>query len=193
MAKDTGIKAAREAVHPPGDHICVCSKCGKESTVGIGVKCNSQECSECGGPMVAKMAGEQRESLSADDKRDLLQASLIDQYGVTPDFEPDPTGMYVQEVYDDYIVYRIGEQLYKTSYTLAEDGAVTFSGDPEKVTRSTVYTPMESLQAKYSEIVQEAGRRNATLDSSRIKKIVELCQELLSSDLPDGELAKKAN
>jgi len=29
MAKDTGIKAAREAVHPPGDHICVCSKCGK--------------------------------------------------------------------------------------------------------------------------------------------------------------------
>jgi len=130
--------------------------------------------------------------MSDDDKRSLIQSALIDQYGVTPDFEPDPTGMYVQEVYDDYIVYRIGEQLYKTSYTLAEDGAVTFSGDPEKVTRSTVYTPMESLQAKYSEIVQEAGRRNATLDSSRIKKIVELCQELLSSDLPDGELAKKA-
>ena len=192
MAKDTGIKAAREAVHPPGDHICVCSKCGKESTVGIGVKCNSQECSECGGPMVAKMAGEQRESLSADDKRDLLQASLIDQYGVTPEANPDPTGLSISEVYDDYLIYRIGEQLYKTNYALAEDGSATFTGDPEKVTRSTVYTPMESLQAKYAEIVQEAGRRNATLDSSRIKKIVEICQELLSSDLPDGALVKKA-
>jgi len=142
--------------------------------------------------MVAKMAGEQRESLSADDKRDLLQASLIDQYGVTPEANPDPTGLSISEVYDDYLIYRIGEQLYKTNYALAEDGSATFTGDPEKVTRSTVYTPMESLQAKYAEIIQEAGRRNATLDSSRIKKIVELCQELLSSDLPDGELVKKA-
>ena len=51
---------------------------------------------------------------------------------------------------------------------------------------------MESLQAKYSEIVQEVGKRNATLDSTRIKKIVELCQELLSSELPDEKEVKKA-
>ena len=46
---------------------------------------------------------------------------------------------------------------------------------------------IESLQSTYSEIIQEAGRRNAVLDSARIKKIVELCQELLSSDEPPAE------
>ena len=52
--------------------------------------------------------------------------------------------------------------------------------------------PIESLQSKYSEIIQEVGKRNATLDAARIKKIVELCQELLSSEEPDEEKAKEA-
>ena len=53
-------------------------------------------------------------------------------------------------------------------------------------------TAKESLQTIYSEILQEAGRRNASMDSARIKKIVELCQELLSSETPDEEEVKKA-
>jgi len=187
---------AKEAVHPHGDHVCVCADCGKEVTVGVGVKCNTQKCPECGAPMTAKTAGENRESdtgeMSADDKHSLLQSALVDQYGVTPDINPDPTGMYIQEVFDDYIVYRAGEQLYKVGYTLAEDGTVTFSGEPEKVTRQTSYTPMESLQKKYADIVMETGRRNATLDSGRIKKAVELCQGLLSSEAPDEAQVKTA-
>jgi len=48
------------------------------------------------------------------------------------------------------------------------------------------------LQSKYSEIIQEAGRRNANIDSSRLKKIMALCQELLSSDEVDDGKVKRA-
>ena len=51
---------------------------------------------------------------------------------------------------------------------------------------------LPELQTKYAEIFQEAGRRNASLDASRIKKIVQLCQELLSSEEPDEKDIKKA-
>jgi hypothetical protein len=40
----------------------------------------------------------------------------------------------------------------------------------------------ESLQSRYSEIIQEAGKRNAAADAGRLKKIIEMCQELLSDD-----------
>ena len=51
----------------------------------------------------------------------------------------------------------------------------------------------EELQSTYSEIIQEVGRRNANLDSARIKKIVALCQELLSSEgEPEEEKTKEA-
>jgi regulator of replication initiation timing len=40
----------------------------------------------------------------------------------------------------------------------------------------------ESLRQRHSEIIQELGRRNASADAGRIKKIMELCQELLSSE-----------
>ena len=50
----------------------------------------------------------------------------------------------------------------------------------------------EDLQAKYAEIIQETGRRNATLDAARIKKIVALCQELLSNEVEDEEKTKEA-
>jgi len=103
----------REALHPHGEHICICSECGKEITVQENVKCNTQKCPDCGAPMVAKSAGERRESM---------------------------------------------------------------------VTKTKESLSVESLQDTYSEMIQEAGRRNAALDSARIKKIVQLCQELLSSE-----------
>ena len=187
----------KEAIHPHGNHVCVCSTCNTEVTVGTSVKCNTQVCSKCGGPMLAKMAGEKRTKeatgeLSADDKRDLLQTALVSHYRVAPNYEPDPTGLYISEVFDDYLIYRIGEQLYKSAYTIAEDGVPSFTGEPEKVSRKTVYTPIEALQAKFSEFIQEAGKRNASLDSARVKKIVELCQELLSSEAVEEEKANEA-
>lgn len=41
---------------------------------------------------------------------------------------------------------------------------------------------INTLKEKQADIIQEIGRRNASADSVRIKKIVELCQELLSSE-----------
>jgi cation transport regulator len=41
---------------------------------------------------------------------------------------------------------------------------------------------IDELKSKHSEIIQELGRRNASADAGRIKKIMELCQELLSSE-----------
>ena len=41
---------------------------------------------------------------------------------------------------------------------------------------------MPNLRDTYAELIQEYGRRNASSDAGRIKKIVALCQELLSSE-----------
>ena len=111
IAKEVKVKT-KEAVHPHGEHICVCSACKHELEVEAGEKCNEQKCPECGEPMVAKEPGERRESMKN----------------------------------------------------------------------------MDLLQQRYSQIIQEAGKRNASLDVGRIKKILALCQELLSSD---GEDEKK--
>uniref|UniRef100_A0A6M3KA90 Uncharacterized protein n=1 Tax=viral metagenome TaxID=1070528 RepID=A0A6M3KA90_9ZZZZ len=62
------------------------------------------------------------------------------------------------------------------------------SVEPEKMKEVITYEPIEALRNTYQEIIQEAGKRNASLDAARIKKIVELCQELLSSE---GEVDTK--
>ena len=111
-----GNWVAKEAVHPHGDHICVCPKCDKETTVAEDIKCNTQKCPDCDTQMRAKDIGERRESMVKTDE----------------------------------------------------------------------------LQSKYSEIIQEVGKRNANLDAARIKKIVTLCQELLASEEPDEEKTKEA-
>ncbi|GAH56668.1 unnamed protein product, partial [marine sediment metagenome] len=77
------------------------------------------------------------------------------------------------------------------TYEITEEGKAIL-GEPEKVLKQVVYKSMESLRTTYSEIIQEAGRRNANLDSSRIKKIVALCQELLSDEgEPEEKKAKE--
>ncbi len=40
----------------------------------------------------------------------------------------------------------------------------------------------ETLRAKYSNLMLEIGKRNATADAERIKKIKDLCDELLSNE-----------
>lgn len=129
--------------------------------------------------------------LSDENKRQLLQTALRGEYQLAPD-QTVPRSLWVEDVFENKIIYRVNDQSYSASYKLAEDGTVTF-GEPEKVVQQTVYKAMESLQSAYSEIIQEAGRRNAALDSIRLKKIVALCQELLSSEgEPDEKKAKEA-
>ena len=185
-----GNWVAKEAVHPHGEHICVCPECEKEITVAEGVKCNTQKCPECGEPMVAQTAGERRgsmkEAMSADDKRNLLQSALETKF---PSPERAMMGTWIVDVFETEIVYRHDGVDYKAPYVVDPDGTVTL-GEPMKVKRQTVYTPIESLQRVYSEIIQETGKRNAQLDAGRIKKILALCQELLSTE---GEDEKKVN
>jgi len=123
-----GNWVAKEAIHPHGEHVCVCPKCGEETTAAEDIKCNTQSCPKCETQMRAKDVGERK-----------------------------PT----KEV------------------TMRSEEAITIN-------------PIDILQKQYSEIIQEAGKRNATLDATRLKKIVELCQELLSSEEPDEEKAKEA-
>ena len=129
--------------------------------------------------------------LSDNDKRGALEAALLAYYGVSPAITPKPEHVWVEDVFDTEVIYNIDGQSYKIAYSESVDGVIEF-GEPEKVIRKTEYVPMESLQSKYSEIVQEVGRRNATMDSGRIKKIVELCQELLSNEDTDDDKVAKA-
>jgi len=129
--------------------------------------------------------------LSDENKRQLLQAALTTEYKMDVD-NTIPKYLYVEDVFEGHVIYRVNDQAYKATYKLDEDGNISF-GEPQKVVQQKVYKPMESLRTTYSEIIQEAGRRNASLDSARIKKIVELCQELLSSeDEPEEKKTKEA-
>ena len=71
-----------------------------------------------------------------------------------------------------------------------------FEPDGQHLKCAKCGTLVESkLQPLYSEIIQEVGRRNAAADSIRVKKIVELCQELLSSEADEvktSEAVKEA-
>jgi len=99
--------------------------------------------------------------------------------------------MWLVDVTDESVIYERDGQTYRAPYTISEDGAVVI-GEETKVVRQTIYTPMESLRRAYASIIQEMGKRNAALDTARIKKIVELCQELLSSEEPDEDKTKEA-
>ena len=55
-------------------------------------------------------------------------------------------------------------------------------GDRRESMPKTKESPTETLQVKYSELIQELGKRNAAADAERIKKIMAICQDLLSSE-----------
>ncbi len=136
-----------------------------------------------------KWIAKETKMLSDKNKSDLLQSALVSEYGLQEE-DPIPKKLVIEEVFDEELTYNIDGQSYRASYKLDEDGIKI--GEPQKVLRQTIYKPMESLQSTYSEIIQEAGMRNANLDSTRIKKIVALCQELLSSEKPEEEKAREA-
>lgn len=129
--------------------------------------------------------------MSMEDKRNLLQSALEEK--IPSGDRAMPVGAWICDVYDTELVYRQDGAEYKVPYVIDTEGKVTL-GEPVKVKRQTVYTPIESLRAVYNDVLMEVGRRNAALDAARIKKIVELCQELLSSEGEevDEEKAKKA-
>ena len=132
------------------------------------------------GRWVAKESRRESMKLSDKNKRDLLQSALISEYGLKVE-SPIPKNLQIEEVFEEELTYNIDGQSYKAPYKLDEDGKAVL-GEPEKVLKQIVYKSMESLRSTYSEIIQEVGKRNANLDAVRVKKILELCQELLSSE-----------
>ena len=46
--EETDKWVVKEAIHPHGEHICVCPSCETETTVAENIKCNTQTCPECG-------------------------------------------------------------------------------------------------------------------------------------------------
>ncbi|GAH40850.1 unnamed protein product, partial [marine sediment metagenome] len=129
-----------------------------------------------------------KEIMSADDKRNLLQSALEVKF---PTGEVMPSGVWIVDVYETELIYRNDGVDYKASYVVNPEGGVTL-GEPVAVKRQTVYTPIESLQKVYSAIIQEKGKRNASLDAGRLKKILELCQELLSSEAAAEDKVEEA-
>ncbi len=128
-----------------------------------------------------------QEALSMENKREILQTALTAQLNLSKDEH-----IWVEDMTDAEVFYGRDGKTFKVNFTIAEDGTVTL-GNPEEVIRQVVYKSLESLQTAYSDIIQEAGRRNASLDSGRIKKIYELCKELLSSEVePDEKIVKEA-
>ncbi len=122
-------------------------------------------------------------------KRSKLKAALMSEYGIAEQ-SPIPKRIDVEEVFPDSLVYSVDGQMYKAKYTMGESGPIF--EDPKKVIASSQYTVMESLRGTYADILQEAGKRNAIKDAARIKKILELCQELLSDESVPDEKAKEA-
>ena len=141
------------------------------------------------GNWVSKESKEATMKLSDKNKSNLLQTALVSEYGIGVEI-PKPKSISVEEVFEDKVIYNVDGQLYEATYEL--DGDTPIFGNPVKVTSTKIFKPIESLQSKYSEVIQEAGKRNAMRDAARVKKIVELCQELLSSEEQDEEKAKEA-
>ncbi len=136
-----------------------------------------------------KWVAKEARMLSDKNRANLLQTALVAEYGLKVE-SPIPKKLTIEEVFEDKIIYEVDGQYYQSSYEIDDSGIATF-GEPKKVTSTKIFKAQESLQKTYSEIIQEAGKRNATKDSARVKKILELCQELLS-DEADEEKAKEA-
>ncbi len=116
------------------------------------------------------------EALSVENTRSLLDAALHTKLQLGQD-----SWAYIEDFTETDVMYSHDRQSFKAPYTITEDGAITM-GDPVKVTRIVTYKTLEALKTVYTELIFEAGKRNAALDSARVKQILSLCQELLSSE-----------
>ena len=156
------------------------ARCMGNETMQDDYKNHEQRLAVCFTQWQGKETKEAVMNLSDDNKKNLLQMELVTKYQIGVQ-TPIPKSLTIEGVFADKVIYNIDGQLYESSFELDNDGDVTF-GEPKKVLSTKIFKTMEALQSTYSELIQEAGKRNAMLDVSRVKKILELCQELLSSE-----------
>lgn len=77
--------------------------------------------------------------LSHDELRYMIAQVLRSQY------TQDQPHCYIAEVFDDYVVYHQGEELYKVGYRKSDD-SVSLVGQPKHVTRKVSYEYAENTQ-----------------------------------------------
>lgn len=69
-----------------------------------------------------------------------------------PRVEPDGYRAWSVEIYDKYVIFRIGDSLYKFDYTIDSENVVSLVGEPTEVERQVKYKPVtnreESSQMK---------------------------------------------
>jgi len=164
------------------------ARCMGNETMMSDYKDNEQRLAVCYSQWENKESKEAK-MLSDKNKRNLLQTALVTEYGLQVE-DPIPKKVSIEEVFDDKIIYDVDGQLYEVGKELGENGKPTFK-EPTKVTQQVTYKAMESLRTTYSEIIQEAGRRNAAKDSKRLKAIMATIQELLSDEEPEEEKTKE--
>ncbi len=167
------------------------ARCMGDDTMTSDYKDNEQRLAVCFSQWRGAESKEASMNLSDDNKKNLLQLALITEYKIKPE-SSIPKNLVIDEVFADRVIYDVDGQLYEARYELDEDGKATFS-DPKKVSSTRVFKTMESLRETYSELIQEAGKRNAVKDAARLKQVMSLVQELLDSeDEPDEAEVKKA-
>ncbi|MDD5083133.1 MAG: hypothetical protein PHU08_07170 [Dehalococcoidales bacterium] len=122
--------------------------------------------------------------LSLREKQNAVQKAIRDKLGIP---EGSQTYVWIRDMWDDEVIYEISgseKNLFRVSYTIDADGKVTL-GTPEKVVEQTSYKTIESLQAKYADLIQESAKRIYKDDKERIKKVLDLCHAILTT--PQGE------
>ena len=141
--------------------------------------------------MANKTATKNKEAeFSLDDRRSAVRTALRDRFNPGND---NMGGPWIVEQFDTNVIYELGDnELFKINYSFGDDGVVTLIGEPVKVKRKVTFNPIEALQNKYSAVISEAGKRNAGNDSGRIRQIITLCNELLSSEKPSREAIDEA-
>jgi cation transport regulator len=125
-------------------------------------------------------------SLSDEERRTALQSALSTQHPASP-LGQTP---YVQEIWDDRLVFGIADKCYQMSYAIS-DGNVVF-GEAQEVQAKRVYTPVESAGRLLPDLVREAGQRAGGSHDSRVQKALSSMQEVLAAKSPDGKAVESA-
>ena len=131
-----------------------------------------------------------KEKMSADDKRNIIQAALNEKYPRDSQAYPYSPSPWIRDIYEETVVYDLGGSNFEVGYTMTPEGKVTLGEETKKVIAQTVYTGIESLREKYAELIQEAGERGVSMDN--LKEVAETCSTLIDTEEPDEDAVNEA-
>lgn len=149
--------------------------------------------------------------MSYDDLRALLQDELNEDFADTdPDGDATPFGgLYIVDIYDDALVYRDDDDLYRIPYAVTAGNDVTW-GDAETVIRTTVYqsvtgedaenttVPMAGKMADVTSIKEQLTRSmpfgdHADVATSAMEGFVARAESLTAMSTKAGRVISAAN